>query len=134
MRTGTQRKMSHLLTTQNQSEYSFAPYNWNESGQTTCDLENPVDSTFSKQEDTSKFQKWSPRSLCLDYIKGDHPTVAEAVNSINTLLSIRDHTMDNESILINARFTPAQCKELLNKFPQFKRCFQESGDLVMLDC
>jgi hypothetical protein len=37
------------------------------------------------------------------------------------------------SILVEAQLSPQQCAQVLTAFPGYKRCFQESGKLVMID-
>jgi hypothetical protein len=81
----------------------------------------------------SSLHKWSPSSPTLDYIKGDHPTVESAKTAIHALIKARGKMAEyNTSILIQAQFTPAQCKELHSTFPEYPTVYQESGNLVML--
>jgi hypothetical protein len=64
------------------------------------------------------------------YLERPQTTVQQAANEIKQMIAILGIA---EDVLITARFTEQECQELLRQFPSYKRCFQESGNLVMLD-
>jgi hypothetical protein len=61
------------------------------------------------------------------------PTSNKVEDVIAAIRNRLDMVGEQVPVLAFAKLNPVECNRVLNSFPGYKRCFQESGSMVMLD-
>jgi len=65
-----------------------------------------------------------------DYVKLGSNQVSDVIRAILDRNNLAGKVVP---MLVTAKLNLSQCQEVLTALPYYNRCFQESGDLIMVD-